>query len=144
MISETNQKETEAAGLSFIFGMRIPQVPTWSPSGGASTQARRSRRAGINPVLACRGHTPADTIRSSVADTFTTGPGRPCAGPTNRSGSCKKGAGQRNQINRLTGGARSVNRKRELGARTKALAGLKGYIMDLRAFPTTRQSRRAS
>lgn len=27
MISETNQKETEAAGLSFIFGMRIPQVP---------------------------------------------------------------------------------------------------------------------
>jgi hypothetical protein len=27
-----------------------------------------------------------------------------------------------------------VNRKRELEASTKALAGLKGYIMDLRAF----------
>jgi hypothetical protein len=44
------------------------------------------------------------------------------------------GTGQRNQINRLTGGARSVSRKRELEARAKALAGLKGYIMDLRAF----------
>ena len=27
MISEANQKEIEAAGLSFILGMRIPQVP---------------------------------------------------------------------------------------------------------------------
>jgi hypothetical protein len=27
-----------------------------------------------------------------------------------------------------------VSRKRELEARAKALAGLKGYIMDLRAF----------
>jgi hypothetical protein len=27
MVSEANQKEIEAAGLSFIFGLRIPEVP---------------------------------------------------------------------------------------------------------------------
>ena len=27
MVSEANQKEIEAAGLSFILGMRIPHVP---------------------------------------------------------------------------------------------------------------------
>jgi transposase len=27
MVSEANQKQIEAAGLSFILGMRIPQVP---------------------------------------------------------------------------------------------------------------------
>jgi hypothetical protein len=42
MISEANQKAIEAAGLSFIPGMRIPNVPTWSPSGTASTPASRS------------------------------------------------------------------------------------------------------
>src|SRR5215467_12528646 len=37
MVSEANQKQIEAAGLSFILGMRIPHVPMWSRSGGAST-----------------------------------------------------------------------------------------------------------
>ena len=42
MISEANQKAIEAAGLSFIPRMRIPNVPMWSPSGTASTPASRS------------------------------------------------------------------------------------------------------
>jgi hypothetical protein len=43
MISEVNQKAIEAAGLSFILGMRVPDVPYVSPSGAASTLARTSR-----------------------------------------------------------------------------------------------------
>ena len=42
MISEANQKAIEAAGLSFILGMKIPDVPTRSRSGSASTRARAS------------------------------------------------------------------------------------------------------
>jgi hypothetical protein len=33
MVSEANQNEIEAAGLSFILGMKIPGFPTRSPSG---------------------------------------------------------------------------------------------------------------
>jgi hypothetical protein len=94
MISETNQNETEAAGLSFIFGMRIPHVPYLVAQWRREHPGEEVPTAGINPVLTCRGRTTADAIGSSVANTFTTGPGRPCAGPTNRSDSCKEGAGQ--------------------------------------------------
>ena len=29
IVSEANQKQIEAAGLSFILGLRLPEVPTW-------------------------------------------------------------------------------------------------------------------
>lgn len=54
MISEANQRAIEAAGLSFIFGARIPAFPTSAPSGATSIPARTSRRAGIHPAVACR------------------------------------------------------------------------------------------
>jgi hypothetical protein len=49
MVSEANQTEIEAAGLSFILGMRIPCVPYVIPSGGASTPARASPTAISSP-----------------------------------------------------------------------------------------------
>ena len=49
MISEANQKAIEAAGLSFILGMKIPDVPYVVASGGASTPARRSRTGTSSP-----------------------------------------------------------------------------------------------
>jgi hypothetical protein len=85
MISEANQKAIEAAGLSFILGMRIPHVPykvaQWRrehpgeqiPDGQVFTQ----------PWPA--GPPPAGAIRSSTTSTATTGPGGPCAGSPSRS-----------------------------------------------------------
>ena len=49
---------------------------------------------------------------------------------------------KRNRFIQLSGGARSVNR--ELEAKARALAGLKGYVTNLRAAPTARQSPRNS
>ena len=49
MISEANQKAIEAAGLSFILGMKIPDVPYRSPSGAGSTPARRSPTGTSSP-----------------------------------------------------------------------------------------------
>jgi hypothetical protein len=40
---------------------------------------------------------------------------------------------KRNRFIQLTGGTRSVNR--ELEAKTRALAGIKGYVTNLRACP---------
>jgi hypothetical protein len=55
MISEANKQAIEQAGLSFILGMRIPEVPTRSSSGGASTPAPTSPTAtsssGPGPLL---------------------------------------------------------------------------------------------
>lgn len=41
MISDANKTAIEQAGLSFILGMKIPDVPTSCPSGGASTLTSR-------------------------------------------------------------------------------------------------------
>jgi hypothetical protein len=54
MVSEANQKQIEAAGLSFILGMKSPASPTPSRSGGASTPASRSPTARVHPALARR------------------------------------------------------------------------------------------
>jgi len=45
MVSEANQKEIEAAGLSFILGQRIPETPGWSRNGTVNTPARTFRTA---------------------------------------------------------------------------------------------------
>ena len=138
MVSESNQKAIEAAGLSFILGARIPSEPyvvkrwrhqhpgeqigdgqiftqPWpaGPNGGRRDQwiyyqykADRARRT-------LRG------IDEQVAKAE------------------KAVAGQvpvkRNRFIRLTGGTRTVNR--DLEARARALAGLKGYVTNLRACP---------
>jgi hypothetical protein len=49
MISEANQKAIEAAGLSFILGMKIPDVPTRWTSGAGSTRARTSPAGTSSP-----------------------------------------------------------------------------------------------
>jgi hypothetical protein len=46
MISEGNERAIEAAGLSFILGAKIPDIPTSSPSGAASTPTVSSRLTG--------------------------------------------------------------------------------------------------
>jgi hypothetical protein len=72
MVSEANQKKIEAAGLSFILGMKIPSSPTWCPSGGASTPANRSPTGTSSPSPGPPGRTAAagrnlDAARPALA-----------------------------------------------------------------------------
>jgi hypothetical protein len=138
MVSEANQKQIEAAGLSFILGAKIPHEPyvvqrwrrehpgeqipdgqvftqPWpaGPNGGRRDQVIYYQYRHDRARRALRG------IDEQVAKAV------------------KAVAGQvpvkRNRFIRLSGGTRTVNR--ELEAKARALAGLKGYVTNLRACP---------
>ena len=138
MVSEANQKAIEAAGLSFILGAKIPSEPyvvkrwrrehpgeqigdghiftqPWpaGPNGGRRDQVIYYQYKADRARRTLRG------IDEQVAKAE------------------KAVAGQvpvkRNRFIRLSGGSRTVNR--ELEAKARALAGLKGYVTNLRACP---------
>ena len=74
MVPEANQKQIEAAGLSFILGARIRISLTWWRSGGASTPARTSPTGRSSPSRGPPGRTAAAATRSSTTSTRPTGP----------------------------------------------------------------------
>jgi hypothetical protein len=138
MISEANQKAIEAAGLSFILGMRIPHVPyvvaqwrrehpgeqigdghiftqPWpaGPNGGRRDQVIYYQYRHDRARRTLRG------IDEQVAKAEKAVAGKEPV--------------KRNRFIQLSGGAKSVNR--ELEAKARALAGLKGYVTNLRACP---------
>jgi hypothetical protein len=137
MISEANQKDIEAAGLSFILGARIPHVPyvvaQWRrehagqdiPDGHIFTQpwpaATDNRRDKIiyYQYKADRARRALRGIDQQIAKAE------------------KAVAGQapvkRNRFIQLSGGTKTVNR--ELETKARALAGIKGYVTNLRACP---------
>jgi hypothetical protein len=138
MVSESNQKEIEAAGLSFILGMRIPRVPyvvaQWRrehpgediPDGHIFTQpwpagpaAKRRDQIIYYQYKADRARRTLRGIDEQVAKAE-----QAVAGKTPI---------KRNRFVQLAGGTKSVNRGLEEKAR--ALAGIKGYITNLRACP---------
>jgi hypothetical protein len=138
MISEANQKAIEAARLSFILGMRIPHVPyvvkqwrrehpgeqlgdgqvftqPWpaGPSGGRRDQVIYYQYRHDRARRTLRG------IDEQVAKAEKAVTGKVPV--------------KRNRFIQLSGGTRSVNR--ELEAKARSLAGLKGYVTNLRACP---------
>ena len=138
MVSEANQKQIEAAGLSFILGMRLPDVPhvisQWRrehpdediPDGHVFTQRwpagpRGDRRDQViyyqyrhdRARRALRG------IDEQVAKAISAVAG--------------KAPIKRNRFIQLDGTTHTVNR--ELEAKARSLAGLKGYITNLAACP---------
>jgi len=138
MISEANQNQIEAAGLSFILGMKIPRVPylvsQWRrehpgqdiPDGHVFTQPlarpaqRRPPRPGhLLPVPPRPGTPDVARHHEQVAKAEQAVAG--------------KAPVKRNRFIRLSGGTRTVNRQLEEKAR--ALAGLKGYVTNLAACP---------
>jgi hypothetical protein len=138
MVSEANQKEIEAAGLSFILGMKIPRVPyvvaQWRrehpgeqiPDGHVFTQpwpagpnAKRRDQVIYYQYKADRARRTLRGIDDQVAKAE-----RAIAG---------QAPVKRNRFIQLSGGTRSVNR--ELEAKARALAGIKGYITNLAACP---------
>ncbi len=138
MVSEANQKAIEAAGLSFILGMRIPQVPyvvkQWRrehpgqdiPDGDTFTQPWPAGPAGGRRDQVIYYQYRHDRARRTLRgiDEQVKKAEQAVAG---------KVPVKRNRFIQLAGGTRSVNR--ELEEKARALAGLKGYITNLRACP---------
>jgi hypothetical protein len=138
MISEANQKAIEAAGLSFILGMKIPDVPyqvgKWRrehlgeeiPDGHIFTQpwpagpsSKRRDQWIYYQYKADRARRTLRGIDEQVAK------------------AAKAVAGlapvKRNRFIQLDGAVKSVNR--DLEAKARDLAGLKGYVTNLAACP---------
>jgi hypothetical protein len=138
MVSESNQKAIEAAGLSFILGAKIPSEPyvvqRWQrehpgqdiPDGHIFTQPWPAGPNGGRRDQWIYYQYKADRARRTLR------------GIDEQVAKAEKAvAGQvpvkRNRFIRLTGGTRTVNR--ELEAKARALAGLKGYVTNLRTCP---------
>lgn len=137
MVSAANQRAIEAAGLSFILGARIPDVPylvaEWrkehpgqeigdgqvftQPWAGLSGQRRD--QVVYYQYRADRARRTLRGIDEQIAKAE-----KAVAG---------KATIKRNRFVQLAGGTRSVNRALE--AKARALAGLKGYVTNLAACP---------
>src|SRR6516165_6357573 len=138
MISEANQKAIEAAGLSFILGMRIPHVPyavaRWRrehpdeevPDGHIFTQPWPAGPSGGRRDQVIYYQYRHDRARRTLRgiDEQVAKAEKAVAG---------KAAVKRNRFIQLSGGTKSVNR--ELEEKARALAGIKGYVTNLRACP---------
>jgi len=139
MLSEANLKELEDAGLHFIVGARIPEVPyavsKWQrdhpgeplPNGHIFTQpliqgvkADLRTRTVFYQYSHDRGRRTLKGIDAQVAKAE-----KAVAGQTTV---------KRNRFVLLTGAKKSVNR--DLEAKARALAGLKGYVTNLES-PTS-------
>jgi len=137
MVSQANQDAIEDAGLSFIIGARIPHVPylvqQWRtehpdqelPDGKVFTQSwpatakERQRGRGDKKFhYQYRADRARRTLRG--IDEQVAKAEQAVAG---------KAAIKRNRFVALSGGDRSVNR--DLEAKARALAGLKGYVTNL-------------
>jgi hypothetical protein len=138
MVSEANQKQIEAAGLSFILGMRIPHVPyvvkRWRsehpgqdiPDGHIFTQPWPAGPKGDRRDQVIYYQYRVDRARRTLRgiDEQIAKAEKAVAGKT---------AVKRNRFVQLSGGTKTVNR--ELEAKSRSLAGLKGYITNLAACP---------
>jgi hypothetical protein len=138
MISEGNKRMIEAAGLSFVLGARIPDVPyvvtEWRrahpdepvPDGLVLTQPRpagpRDRRRDEVVYFQYRADRARRTLRG--IDEQVSKAEKAVAG---------KVPVKRNRFIRLVGADKSVNRTLE--AKARALAGWKGYITNLATCP---------
>src|SRR6266567_7673578 len=138
MVSEAKQKEIESAGLSFILGMKIPHVPylvrQWRrehpgediPDGHVFTQpwptGPKNERRDQVIYYQYRADRARRTLRG--IDEQVKKAEQAVAG---------KAPVKRNRFIQLAGGTRSVNR--ELEAKARALAGIKGYITNLATCP---------
>jgi hypothetical protein len=138
MISEANQKAIEAAGLSFILGMKVPDVPyqvaRWKrehpgediPDGHVFVQpwpaGPSSKRRDQMIYYQFRADRARRTLRGIDEQVAKAAKAVAGLAPV-----------KRNRFIALDGAAKSINR--ELEARARDLAGLKGYVTNLAACP---------
>src|SRR5215831_11671318 len=138
MVSEANRDQIEAAGLSFILGKRIPEVPwvvaQWKrehPGEDITDGQTFTQRWPAGPNGGRRDQVIYYQYRRDRAR-------RSLRGIDEQVAKAEKAvAGQvplkRNRFIQLSAGAPTVNR--ELEAKARDLAGLKGYITNLQACP---------
>lgn len=138
MVSAANQKAIEEAGLSFILGARIPEVPyvvaTWReahPDQDIDDGQIFTRPWPAGPADRRRDHViyyqyRADRARRTLRgiDEQVAKAEKAVAGKTTV---------KRNRFVQLSGGTRTVNRALE--AKARAVAGLKGYVTNLATCP---------
>jgi hypothetical protein len=138
MVSEANQKQIEAAGLSFILGAKIPYEPyvvkQWRREhpgqdigdGQIFTQPWPAGPAGGRRDQVIYYQYKADRARRTL---------RGIGEQVRKAEQAVAGNApvKRNRFIRLSGGTRTVNR--ELEEKARDLAGLKGYVTNLRACP---------
>jgi Transposase DDE domain len=138
MVSEANQKAIEAAGLSFILGARIPYEPyvvkRWRrehpdqefPDGHIFTQPWPAGPNGGRRDQTIYYQYRHDRARRTLRgiDEQVRKAEQAVAG---------NAPVKRNRFIQLTGGTRTVNR--DLEDKARSLAGLKGYVTNLRACP---------
>ena len=138
MISEANRKAVEAAGLSFILGMKIPDVPyqvaQWRrehpgeqiPDGHVFVQpwpaGPSSKRRDQMIYYQFRADRARRTLRGIDEQVAKAAKAVAGLAPV-----------KRNRFIQLDGATKSVNR--ELEARARDLAGLKGYVTNLSTCP---------
>ena len=136
MMSEANLKEIEDAGLRFIVGARIPDVPyqvkKWRqdhPDEPLADGQILVQPTVMGPKTDQRRRTIFYQYRQGRAKRTLQGIDTQIA----KAEKAIKGqaAVKRNRFVQLTGGTKTINR--ELEAKTRALAGLKGYITNLQA-----------
>jgi hypothetical protein len=137
MISDANRTDIEAAGLSYILGAKIPFVPyvvaQWRrdhpgqdiPDGQIFTQPRPAANEGRRDQVIYYQYK-ADRARRTLRgiDEQVAKAEKAVAG---------KVPVKRNRFIRLDGATKSVNR--DLEAKAREIAGLKGYHTNLRACP---------
>ena len=127
MISEANQKAIQAAGLSFILGMKIPHVPLRRPGVARAAPGRgHPGRAGVRPALAAG---PTSKRRDQMICCQYRA-GRTLRGIDEQVAKAAKAVAglapvKRNRFIALDGAVKSVSRALE--AKARDLAGLKGY-----------------
>jgi hypothetical protein len=138
MISEANQKAIEAEGLSFILGMKVPDVPyqvaQWRrehpgediPDGHVFTQpwpaGPSSKRRNQMIYYQYRADRARRTLRGIDEQVAKAAKAVAGLAPV-----------KRNRFIALDGAAKSVNR--ELEAKARTLAGIKGYVTNLATCP---------
>ena len=137
MISQANREGIEGAGLSFIIGERIPEVPyaikQWRrddpgavpedgqvftapwPASGVKQAAGRRDKVTYYQYRADRARRTIRGIDQQIAKAENAVAG--------------KAAVKRNRFVKLTGGTRTINR--DLEAKARGLAGFKAYINNI-------------
>jgi len=134
MVSEANQRAIEAAGLSFIIGARIPNIPyvvdEWRrkhpgepiPDGHVFTQPWPAGETDNRRDHVVYYQYRADRARRSL---------RGIDEQVGKAQSAVDGKApvKRNRFIKLTGATKSINR--DLETKARALAGLKGYVTNI-------------
>jgi hypothetical protein len=137
MLSEANLADLEDAGLRFIVGARIPDVPyqvrEWHRTH--PDQPIEDGQVFVQPTIM---GTKADPRKRTIFYQYRADRARrTLKGIDQQIGKAEKAVAggpaaiKRNRFVQLTGGTRSVNR--DLEAKARALAGLKGYVTNLQS-----------